>query len=441
ADVKEVLADIDAGGTCAHGLSCPIYGLSAEAAARATVRINQPSDRAPAGLALLKKQGSNGLRPLVRTLQRGKRLHTGVHFSVRAVDEWAPAFAGEGNTTKEARLLRRRWFFLDRVEGVLVFRVERLQRRAFALDLDHRLVLGTVADHGHRLEPLLDLRAFLEQHLVIERDAAVARREMLAGAIGDRALADPGDAILQRNGVADQLAIVVEHALLRDLDRQRRRTGLALRSAVHDLQGMRVVDRHADLEARRLGRALRENLWEEHGMADRPVVGGLRLAFEQATLVEAVFERIESDLHMPRRIHRRRTARFLFLIIAELRVQEFEMHGIGRVVHALHPVAGQRIDLDRAIEIVAHEQIPARQQWHRRRTHIGPDEAAERLAGIGLDLDLFFVAQLGMREIFEGHLDAIALRIEHPAVIGAAQAAILGNAVFQRHAAMRAAVV
>ena len=176
-------------------------------------------------------------------------------------------------------------------------------------------------------------------------------------------------------------------------------------------------------------------------MADCPIVGGLGLALEQTALVEAVFEGIESDLHMPRRIHCRRTARFLFLIIAELRVQEFEMHGIGRVVHALYPIARQRIDLDRAIKIIAHQQVPARQERHRRRTHIGPDEAAERLARIGLDLDLLFVAQLGMREILERHLDAIALQVERPAVIGAAQAAILGNAVFERHAAMRASVV
>src|SRR5689334_9170413 len=46
-----------------------------------------------------------------------------------------------------------------------------------------------------------------------------------------------------------------------------------------------------------------------------------------------------------------------------------------------------------------------------------------------------------MGEILERHLEAIALGVEEPAVIGAAQAVSFRNAVFEGHAAMRAAIV
>src|SRR5262249_35959773 len=63
---------------------------------------------------------------------------------------------------------------LDLAENVAVLRLKRLPGATLAADRDHGLVLGTVADHGHRLLAALDPLHLLDQHLAIEDHALVA---------------------------------------------------------------------------------------------------------------------------------------------------------------------------------------------------------------------------------------------------------------------------
>ncbi len=72
------------------------------------------------------------------------------------------------------------------------------------------------------------------------------------------------------------------------------------------------------------------------------------------------------------------------------------------------------------------------------RPHIGPDHVAELDAGIGLELDL--LAEAGLHRL-RRHVDALAGHVVFPAVIGAAQAALLVAPEPQRHAAMGAEFV
>src|SRR5579864_8547608 len=248
---------------------------------------------------------------------------------------------GRPNAASRLRRLLR-WSvgaFLELLEGVVVARIVGLEGLSLALQSDHRLVLVAVANDRHRLQAALDAIRLLQQKLVVENHAAIAGREMLARAIGDGTLSDPGEAVLNWDGVAGDLAVLVEELHVLDGDRHRRCARLALGGAIQNLNRMRVVDRHANLKARRIRAALRQRCREEQRMPDHPVVGGFGLPFEQPALVDAVFEHIERDLHVPRRIHRRRTTALLFLIIAEPGVEKFEMHWIGGVVHALQPIA------------------------------------------------------------------------------------------------------
>jgi hypothetical protein len=171
-----------------------------------------------------------------------------------------------------------------------------------------------------------------------------------------------------------------------------------------------------------------------------PIVDVRRFSLQQPPLHDAVVEPIELDLHMPRRHHGGRAAELLELIIAVGRVQILEMHRVGRVVHALEPVAGQQVDLDDLVEIIAHQNVPARDQRDRLRTEIGENQPAQLRDRIGLDGDLVLVAVLGERAILERLLQAAALGVEKPAVIGAAQALLVRNAVFHGQAAVRTAI-
>ncbi len=75
------------------------------------------------------------------------------------------------------------------------------------------------------------------------------------------------------------------------------------------------------------------------------------------------------------------------------------------------------------------------------RPEIGKDQSAERLHRVVLDLDIVLEAAFGMGNLLERLLEAVSLGVEQPAVIGAAQAFLFRDAVFERHAAMRAAIV
>src|SRR5262249_2180345 len=85
------------------------------------------------------------------------------------------------------------------------------------------------------------------------------------------------------------------------------------------------------------------------------------------------------------------------------------------------------------------DRLETRQRGRRRAlAHIGPDQAValEHLVALGLDLLRKGVVRRHVR-----HVEAIAVDVELPAVIGAAQPLVLVAAEEQRGAAVRAAVI
>ena len=174
-------------------------------------------------------------------------------------------------------------------------------------------------------------------------------------------------------------------------------------------------------------------------MPDLPVVGVFGRAFEQAALVDAVFEFFERDLEMlARDLILEPDAGFLFDELLQLAVQPFGVHGIERVLHDLQPVAGHLGVADMANRTLGHEAVPARQQRRRLRTEVGEDHAAERFDRIAAGRHLVFErTAVGLVRL----IDARARAVELPAVIRAADAVRLRDAVGQRRAPVRAELV
>src|ERR1700741_4139254 len=104
-------------------------------------------------------------------------------------------------------------------------------------------------------------------------------------------------------------------------------------------------------------------------------------------------------------------------------MEETEMRGIDIAFQCLQPIAfAQRA----AGEDLAFGEEQRLDRWERRRflacAHIGPDDAVALDRAIGLGLD--FVGE-GMARLYIGHVEAIAVDIEFPAMIDAADAAFL----------------
>jgi len=118
-------------------------------------------------------------------------------------------------------------------------------------------------------------------------------------------------------------------------------------------------------------------------------------------------------------------------------VQEGRVHRIHRVVLHLEPVARQeelrgRVQLEtRHGKRVVHREHGR----HPGRPHVGEDQAAELVRGVRA------VAQPLPQRALGGlarRLEKAAVHVEDPAVIAAADAALLENAVLERRAAVRA---
>ncbi len=141
-----------------------------------------------------------------------------------------------------------------------------------------------VADDGLRLAAPLDRLGLLEQSAAHHDDAAIALAEVLAGAIGDGALADPGDEVLVHD--------VARHPAPgeRILDRAVPAGDGSL------LEGLHLV-RHAPLEVASGEEAVRPETGPPHG----PQLARLRLALEDPAIDEAELELVEGDLEMGRR--------------------------------------------------------------------------------------------------------------------------------------------
>ena len=72
------------------------------------------------------------------------------------------------------------------------------------------------------------------------------------------------------------------------------------------------------------------------------------------------------------------------------------------------------------------------------RAHVGEYQSAVGLDGVAGDLDLLLEASVRVDGLLEGLLDALAGLVHHPAVVHAAQAVLLGDAVGEVDAAMGA---
>src|ERR1043166_7090850 len=300
----------------------------------------------------------------------------------------------------------------DVAEDILVLRLEALPGAPFAANVDHRLVFPGIADDGHRLLAAFDAVHLLDEHLPIENDTFVARGEMLLRAVGDRPLADPARHVLGGNAVGDDLAVLVEQAGMLHRHRSGRGSRFAQGRAVGELDRMDVVNRDAELQRRGRRASDREDVREEQGMSGCPVVDVGRFTFEEAAFHDAVVEPVELDLDVPRRLHGRRAAELLELVVAECGVQELEVNRVCRVLHALQPAARQPVDLDDLVEVVTNKNVPARHEGRRLWTEVSENQSAELLRRICLDRDLVLVGVALDCAVLERLLDAAAFGVE-----------------------------
>ena len=120
-------------------------------------------------------------------------------------------------------------------------------------------------------------------------------------------------------------------------------------------------------------------------------------------------------------------------------VQEAEMRGVDVALERLQPVAFALDEEHVALVLGQQDRLEARQRRRRLAlAHVGPDQAValEHLVALRLD-------PLGERLVGGNvrHVDAVAVDVELPAVVGAADALVLVAPEEQRRAAVRAAMI
>src|SRR4051812_42512489 len=115
------------------------------------------------------------------------------------------------------------------------------------------------------------------------------------------------------------------------------------------------------------------------------------------------------------------------------------MARIDAALHGLQPIAFLMTFRDEALVRPDERKFPSRaRRLLIGRAHIGPEHAAlldQRISG---QLDLLGVPALGG---LGGNVDALARRVEFPAVVGAAQAAFLVAPEPERDSTVRAELV
>ena len=258
---------------------------------------------------------------------------------------------------------------------------------------------------------------------------------MLLGAVGDAALADPGDDVLVDDVAGDPAAGLVldradpgRHALLH--------VRLAALRHAHeeprDAERVLVVDRHAPFEMAAEIKPVRP----QRDAPDGPVAILLALAFAHALVDEAVVELLELELEMLRRDVGIAAAHAGAPIV----VHPFEVHRIDGVLLALKPVARHVGEHDLAKAVAPGERLPHRQFRRRQRAQIGEQQAGAFLDRIGLGL------AAGLRRfrtggVLVGLFEAAAGLVHQPAVIAAADAGLLDPAIGHVGAAVRTVAV
>ena len=202
-----------------------------------------------------------------------------------------------------------------------------------------------------------------------------------------------------------------------------------------------VVDRHPEVAVHRMIGARRDHgEGRHHPLGDAPVVFAF-FGVAPGADVEAAgaLDHFEHRLHVAHVVLVALRALEQRVAVEFARMQERDVAGVDAAFHRLQPVGLLKPLRHEAVRGRHHGEFPFRQ---RRlllgRAHIGPQHAAALDQRIGLQFDLLAVAALAR---LRWHLDALPGVIVFPAVIRAAQAAMLVAAEPERHAAVGAELV
>ena len=271
----------------------------------------------------------------------------------------------------------------------------------------------------------------------VEDDPLVRLRQLLLVPLRQRTLGYPGHVVLPEGVVRDVLPSLVQQGWVvvgEILEGRYRHAGRHLGHHIVHVEGVGVVHGHAKLVG------CGEDVREEHWMADAPVGVLLRLVALHPPLDDAVLEDVEADAAMVRDGPKLLPGRALALVgvVGEVAVEPLGVGGVKGVLHTLEPVAGQLDEVDLPVGGLVHQPLPAGEQRRRLRAHVREDEAAQGLHAIGVCPDTILEGAIGR---LRGGLQAAAGLFEEPAVVGAAQAVLLRDAVLQRDAPVGAGLL
>src|SRR5438034_482328 len=208
-------------------------------------------------------------------------------------------------------------------------------------------------------------------------------------------------------------------------------TGAAGSRRGRSRRGAPWCDRHAPLELAGV-----EAVGPETHAAHRPQVVVLRRVLAHAAVDEAPLELLERDLEVPRRAGAGLAAQRG----RPVGMEPLEVDRVDGVLLALEPVARDLGEHDLLVAPLA-EEVPVGHERRGRGAEVRPEQPRLRLDGIGRGLDLVLEARLGARDLLERLVQARARAVEEPAVVVAAQAALLRNAVAESGAPVRAVAV
>ena len=122
---------------------------------------------------------------------------------------------------------------------------------------------------------------------------------------------------------------------------------------------------------------------------------------------------------------------------AHLAVHPVDVGGVDVALERLHPVALLQHH-ERRVDVIGRQRGDLEGRERRRRlarSHVRPDDAVDLVAGIGAGPHLVLERALGR---LAGHVHAVAGHVELPAVVDAAQPALLVAAEEERGATVRA---
>ena len=314
---------------------------------------------------------------------------------------------------------------------------------AVVLELEGDAVV-LLAEDVDGVAAVLDDADLLVDHLAHHDEAAVGGGEALLVALHYGGLRLPDGEVL------------LEHPLRQRVDGHLERgdgllagglhVGAGVVDVVDEVPRVLVVDGDADLELLLAALADVDDVGEDHRVAVVPVDGGGGVfALLEAVLEDAVLERLEvdGDVVAARALEPRPAARvgdpaLLEGVETPGAVVPFEVDGVDGVLLALEPVGVEHRLADDAVGVLLDEDVPAGEDGRGLGAEVGEDEPAELLNGVRLQLD---ARGEGAGLVLGGHFEALAVDVVEPAVVGAAQAGLLGDAEAEVDAAVGAAPV